>query len=145
MITIAGGRYSAVSSVWRSFAAEHGKAVAIATRLKRQNAPTHVGAMRIVRPRHRTNPHLPLLLYGEANCVASDEPYTYLTVYANTALTLSDRVHACVASMAYGNEAMLFNPRTKRASLFDAVGAASIGTRPIPACHSIESRKSSPA
>jgi hypothetical protein len=65
-----------------------------------------------------------------ANAVASDEPYTYLTIYAAVHLTLSDRVHACVATMAYGNKAMLFNESTRRDVLFESVGAGAIRERP---------------
>ena len=48
----------------------------------------------------------------------------YLNLYAN-AKTYSDRVHACVATLAFGGEAQLID-ETPRAKLFDRVGAQSI-------------------
>lgn len=55
----------------------------------------------------------------------SDIPYDYLALYANAEEVHSDRVHACVAALAYGRKARLYHP-TPRASLFDAVGAQKI-------------------
>lgn len=86
----------------------------------RRSVPTEIQGLKVVRPEHRTNPHLPFKIYQRPNAIASDEPYTYLTVYANTEATLSDRVHACVATLAYGGAAHLWNPTTKRKALFDA-------------------------
>jgi len=59
------------------------------------------------------------------NTLISDIPYDYLTLYANAEEVHSDRVHACVAALAYGRKARLYNP-TPRGSLFDAVGAEGI-------------------
>jgi hypothetical protein len=66
---------------------------------------------------------VPIKIYRKPNAIASDEPWTYAAVYANAALTVSDRVHACVASLAYGTPARLHNPTTSRKVLFDPVGA----------------------
>jgi hypothetical protein len=89
----------------------------------RRRAPTEVAGYQVVRPEHRTNPHVPIKIYRKPNAIASDEPWTYAAVYANAALTVSDRVHACVASLAYGTPARLHNPTTSRKVLFDPVGA----------------------
>jgi len=59
------------------------------------------------------------------NTLISDIPDDYLNVYANAKATYSTRVHACVATLAFGNPAMLF-AKTPRANLFDKVGASSI-------------------
>lgn len=59
------------------------------------------------------------------NTLISDIPYDYLTLYANAEEVHSDRVHACVAALAYGRRARLYHP-TPRGSLFDAVGAEGI-------------------
>lgn len=84
----------------------------------------------IVRLAHRTNPFVKWKVYQHADTIASDEPWTYLTVYSSVDLVLSDRVHACVAAVAYGNPAMLFSP-SPRAALFEAVGASDIRQRPV--------------
>jgi hypothetical protein len=84
----------------------------------------------LIRLAHRTNPFVGWKVYQRPDTVASDEPWTYLTVYSSVDLVLSDRVHACVAALAYGNPAMLFSP-SPRAALFEAVGASDITLRPV--------------
>jgi hypothetical protein len=102
----------------------------LASLMDRRRLPTHAGGRLIVRPEHRSNPHVGWKVYRHQNAVTSDEPFTYFTVYANADLTISDRVHACVASLAYGTPAMLL-AQTGRASLFDRVDATEIGRRPV--------------
>jgi len=63
-----------------------------------------------------------------ANTLISDIPYDYLALYANAEEVHSDRVHTCVAALAYGRHARLYHP-TPRSSLFDAVGAIEIRDR----------------
>ena len=63
--------------------------------------------------------------YGQENTLVSDVPDDYLNVYANAESTVSDRVHACVATYAFGNPARLVH-ETKRASLFERIGIDSI-------------------
>lgn len=103
----------------------------LAAALDRREHPTTIAGHEIVRPEHRTNPHLPFKIYLRPNAVASDEPWTYLTLYANSELTLTDRVHACVATLTYGGSAMLHNPATRRSALFDRVGASGIEKQPV--------------
>lgn len=69
-------------------------------------------------------------IYQHPNAVASDEPWTYFNVYANAELTLADRVHACVITLAYGKPAMLFTP-SPRSALFERVGCGAIRERPV--------------
>ncbi len=119
---------------WNRFvdrAASMSKAHATAAHaLQRRNrAQDEVCGYQIVRPEHRTNPHLPFKIYRNSNGLASDEPWSYLTVYANSVLTVSDRVHACVATLAYGGRAFLHNPATRRDALFDSIGAGEVGSR----------------
>jgi hypothetical protein len=98
--------------------------------LDRRTLPSKLNGRMIIRPEHRFNPHLPFKIYQHPNAVASDEPWTYFTVYANARLTLADRVHACVITLAYGNPAMLFTP-SPRATLFDRLGLEDIRKRPV--------------
>ncbi len=60
-----------------------------------------------------------------ANTLVSDIPHDYLTLYAHADETHTDRVHACVATLAYGGLAKLYHP-TPRGSLFESVGAGNI-------------------
>jgi hypothetical protein len=98
--------------------------------LDRRSLPSEINGRLIVRPEHRVNPHMTYKIYQHPNAVCSDEPWTYFTIYANAALTLADRVHACVATLAYGNPAMLFTP-SPRAALFERVGAGNIKKHPV--------------
>ncbi|MGE5595726.1 MAG: polysaccharide pyruvyl transferase family protein [Hyphomicrobiales bacterium] len=98
--------------------------------LDRRQLPTRLGPFAVVRPEHRFNPHLGWKIYKHPNGIASDEPFTYFTVYAGAELTLSDRVHACVATLAFGRPAMLFSP-TPRQALFERLGLGDIRQRPV--------------
>ena len=60
----------------------------------------------------------------------SDVPEDYLTLYANCDTTYSDRVHACIASLAYGNKAQLFS-NTPRKALFKKLNLEDIVSRPV--------------
>jgi hypothetical protein len=63
--------------------------------------------------------------YNKNNILISDIPEEYLNVYAHTKKTYSDRVHACVSTLSYGNQAKLFID-TKRALLFERIGLGDI-------------------
>lgn len=54
------------------------------------------------------------------NIMISDDIKDYLFLYANSKETHSDRVHACVATLSYGNKARLYY-KTDRALLFNKV------------------------
>lgn len=88
-----------------------------------------LGEYRLLRTDHQTNPLYHRKLYGGPGAFAMDVPYGYLALYANAALTLSDRIHACVATMAYGGPAMLFS-RSPRARIIERVGAETIFQQP---------------
>jgi hypothetical protein len=101
---------------------KNGKASAyIGAFLDRRKLPGSVGGYVLVRPEHRTNPYFNWKIYGRPNGIASDEPYTYFTTYANAELTLTDRVHACLITLAYGKPAMLFTS-SPRSHLFARMG-----------------------
>jgi hypothetical protein len=129
---IGGSNYSLQFAKAGDRAAKWGKAAAvIAQRLARTKPLPDFGSVSVVRPNHRANPHLPSVIYRNANSIASDEPYTYLNIYGNASLTMSDRVHACVATLAYGGSAYLYNPITSRSALFDRVGAEKVQSEPV--------------
>lgn len=75
----------------------------------------------VIRPVHRTNPALPSRIFRDHNHVASDEPFTYLSVYKSAEATYTDRVHAAVASLVFGTPAMLTS-KSGRAALLERVG-----------------------
>lgn len=94
----------------------------------RRKLPDHFGDLRIVRTEHRVFPHMTHKIYRQPNSTGSDDPWTYIHIYANARYTLSDRVHACVATLAYGHPAMLFTP-SPRSALFGRLGLEDIGRR----------------
>ena len=55
------------------------------------------------------------------NIMCSDYPLDYLFLYRNVTVTYSDRVHACIPSLSFGNKAQLFSD-SARVALFENVG-----------------------
>lgn len=92
--------------------------------------PDHLGRYRIIRTDHRFHPHFRRKIYRQRNSFVADLPYGYLNLYANADFTLSDRVHACAATLAFGHSAMLF-AKTDRCGLLERVGAKDICARPV--------------
>ena len=91
--------------------------------------PERLDGKLIVRTDHRYNPFLMKKNYRASNIYSGDVPYSYLNIYANADLTISNRVHACVATVAYGNPAMLFT-RSPRAYLLKRLGLDKIKDEP---------------
>lgn len=85
---------------------------------------------KVVRTDHRFHPHYRSKIYRRNHSFCADLPYGYLNLYANASLTLSDRVHACAATLAFGNHAMLFAD-TDRQGLLRRVGAEEITDHPV--------------
>lgn len=85
----------------------------------------NVGDYAVIRTDHRFYPHFRNKIYRYHNSFVSDVPYPYMELYANAECTLSDRVHACAVTLAYGNSAMLFSG-TERVGLLERVGASEI-------------------
>ncbi|MBL4697611.1 MAG: polysaccharide pyruvyl transferase family protein [Phycisphaerales bacterium] len=91
--------------------------------------PERIDGKLVVRTDHRYNPFLMKKNYRAPMMYSGDVPYSYLNIYANTDLTISNRVHACVATTAYGNPAMLFT-RSPRAYLLKRLGLDRIKDEP---------------
>lgn len=66
--------------------------------------------------------------FDQKSTLVSDLPTEYLSVYLHTEETHSDRVHACLPTLLFGNEARLYND-TERSLLFDRVGIKGIKER----------------
>ena len=93
--------------------------------LPQRKRADHVGDYKIYRTDHRFHPHYRSKIYSQNNSFCADLPYGYLNIYANSEFTLSDRVHACAVTLAYGNSAMFF-AKTDRTGLLERVGAEGI-------------------
>jgi hypothetical protein len=104
--------------------------VYLASPLPRGKRSEKLGEYTIIRPDHRYNPLFIRKVYRYPNSFCSDIPHTYVNIYANADLTISDRVHACAISLAYGNSAYLF-AKTGRSELLTRVGAECIYDHPV--------------
>lgn len=98
--------------------------------LPRGKRPDRVGAYTVVRPDHRYNPMFIRKVFRYSNSFCADIPHTYADVYANSKLTISDRVHACALTLAYGNSAFLL-AKTGRSGLLARVGAEDVTQHPV--------------
>ena len=83
------------------------------------------GSRRVLRAHHDMWGPLPRRYLGQPDTLVSDIPEDYLTLYSQAIETHADRVHACVASLSYGNRARLYSS-TPRKALFDKVGVPNI-------------------
>ncbi|MBU7008189.1 polysaccharide pyruvyl transferase family protein [Phosphitispora fastidiosa] len=70
-------------------------------------------------------------MYKGMNTLISDIPTDYLTLYSQVHTVYSDRVHACVAALAFGNRAMLFGKENPRIRMFERIGAGGILKGPV--------------
>lgn len=100
--------------------------------LLKRSYPETVGDYTVVRPDHGVLNRSNRSLYSRPNAFFSQTPYGYLNLYRNTSLTLGDRVHSCVPTVAYGGTAQLFTD-SPRARLFERVGLGDILDQPISA------------
>ena len=88
--------------------------------LLRKKSPQTVADIPLIRTFHKVNPFRPWWIYQAPNTHASDEPYSYFNIYSNSLLTITDRVHAAVITLAYGNP-VIFLGKTERSHLFDDI------------------------
>jgi len=74
----------------------------------------------LIRSHHTCWRPIPTNYVNQESTLISDLPEDYLNLYANADEVHSDRVHACVAALAYGRPARFYNT-TPRASLFKSL------------------------
>ena len=98
--------------------------------LPRSRRPEKIGDFTVIRPDHRYNPMFIRKVFRYPNSFCADIPHTYANIYANSKLTVSDRVHACALTLAYGNSAYLL-AKTGRSGLLTRVGAEKITEHPV--------------
>ncbi|QCW05074.1 polysaccharide pyruvyl transferase family protein [Natrinema pallidum] len=78
-------------------------------------------------------------LFNKENVFVSDSLRDYLFLYANTRVTHSDRIHACVPTLAYGNRAQFWFD-TPRGTLFEKVLDEDIQDKPVSVDQSLLKR-----
>lgn len=80
---------------------------------------------KIIRTHHACFGNIPKEHFKFEDTLISDVPDDYLNLYANTYATYSNRVHACIATLSFGNLARLYSS-TPRGSVFDRLGLGQI-------------------
>ncbi|WP_458449408.1 polysaccharide pyruvyl transferase family protein [Fibrobacter sp.] len=75
----------------------------------------------IVYTDHKPYPYSKVSDLSKRNVMCSDYPLDYLFIYRNAVETHSDRVHACIPTLSFGNAAQLYS-ESPRIALFDNVG-----------------------
>jgi hypothetical protein len=87
---------------------------------------------RVIRTHHSTWPtSLQDRMFSQKQTLISDLPSDYLTLYATAKAVYSDRVHACVATLSFGNRAMLFGKSNPRIRMFQRVRTPRIFDEPV--------------
>lgn len=71
----------------------------------------------IVYSYHKPFPYTKVSKLVKNGVIVSDNPMDYLLLYRNASEVYSDRVHACIPTLAFGNKARLFN--SPRIALFE--------------------------
>lgn len=84
----------------------------------------------IVYTNHKPFPYLTVSKLVKKGIMVSDSPLDYLLLYANVSEVHSDRVHACIPTLAFGNKAQLYSD-SPRIALFENVGIKNIKERPV--------------
>lgn len=101
-----------------------------------------LGDVSIVQTEHRFNPYFGRRIYSDRAVFSSDTPEGYLSIYHDSDLLITSRVHACVAATALGTPSM-FLSSSPRAALLERVGIDfSSGQRIEPSELGISSAKS---
>jgi hypothetical protein len=95
-----------------------------------------IGDYLIVRTDHRYSPIIKRRTFRYPNVMVNDTPYPYFEIYGNAKLILSNRIHACVVGLAYGNSVMLFS-ETPRFRLLERLNLEGIKDHPIKISHEV--------
>ena len=74
----------------------------------------------IVYSYHKPFPYTKVSKLVKNGVIVSDNPMDYLLLYRNASEVYSDRVHACIPTLAFGNKARLFSNIHRRALLENA-------------------------
>jgi hypothetical protein len=66
--------------------------------------------------------------FEQPDTMISDLPSDYLMLYSQAREVHSDRVHACIATLAYGGKARYYHRGEPRMRMFERLGAGTVGT-----------------
>lgn len=79
----------------------------------------------IIYSNHKPFPYSKVISLVKKNVMISDYPLDYLFLYRHVSETYSDRVHACIPTLSFGNAARLYSD-SPRIALFENVGLKNI-------------------
>lgn len=88
----------------------------IGKKLKEQYGQEH-----IVETNHKPTPFVTVNKLVKKDVMVSEYPLDYLFIYNNTKETHTDRVHACIPTLSFGNYAQLYSD-SPRIALFENAG-----------------------
>ncbi|MGQ1911609.1 polysaccharide pyruvyl transferase family protein [Marinifilum sp. RC60d5] len=74
---------------------------------------------------HKPYPYSNIKKLSEKGIMVSDTPLDYLLLYANASEVHSDRVHACIPALSFGNKCKLYSD-SPRIALFENAGLSDI-------------------
>lgn len=74
--------------------------------------------------------------------MVSDTPLDYLFLYSNAQEVHSDRVHACIPTLSYGNKCKIYSD-SPRIKLFENVGVANTITKELTVVNDLEQKQNS--
>ena len=94
--------------------------------------PIKLHSKKIIRTVHDISYKFLHLNFGRKNSYLSYNPLNYLPLYKNCELTISDRVHACVASLSFNKPAMLVGDWGERAELFQRFNIQKVNNVILP-------------
>lgn len=86
----------------------------------------------IVYTNHKPFPYTKVSKLVKEGIMISDYPMDYLVLYKNAEEVYSDRVHACIPTLSFGNKATLYSESPRKA-LFQNVGIETIDDKPMKA------------
>ena len=89
-----------------------------------------VGDYLIIRPLHDIAYKFPHLNFASSNSFLSYHPMSYLSLYKHTHMTLTNRVHAALPTLSYGNATRYFG-KTNRDGVFGRLGLDANSDKPM--------------
>lgn len=84
----------------------------------------------IIYTNHKPYPYAKVSEYVKSGVIVSDYPLDYLLLYKNASAVYSDRVHACIPTISFGNPAILYSDSPRKA-LFENVGITKFDDKPL--------------
>ncbi|WP_160311506.1 polysaccharide pyruvyl transferase family protein [Rhodopirellula islandica] len=83
--------------------------------------PSDIDGVKIIRPVHDIGYKFSHLNFAKPNSFLSYNPLSYLSLYKQTELTVSNRVHAVLPTLSFGNPAVYYGT-TARNGVFERLG-----------------------